>query len=100
MSGSSLAGIPTDEAIARLMREYGDRVHLLGLRLCSDPERAHDLVQETFIRALKGWDAFDGRSQASTWLYTIATRACQRLERLRVGEPSQKTSLERLLPTG
>ena len=33
---------------------------------------AEDLVQETFVRALRSWGGFDGRSKPSTWLYTIA----------------------------
>jgi RNA polymerase sigma-70 factor, ECF subfamily len=68
--------------------------------MCDDPEKAQDLVQETFIRALEGWDGFDGRSEPSTWLYTIASRACQRMERRRAGEPRSMQSLELLLPSG
>jgi RNA polymerase sigma-70 factor (ECF subfamily) len=57
-------------------------------------------VQETFLRALRGWDGFDGRSAPSTWLYTIASRACHRMERRRAGEPRRIQSLEQLLPSG
>jgi RNA polymerase sigma-70 factor (ECF subfamily) len=96
----TLAGTPAEAAIPRLMDDYADRIYGLGLRMCDDPEDAQDLVQETFIRALKGWDAFDGRSEPSTWLYTIASRACQRMERRRAGEPRRMQSLEQLLPGG
>lgn len=37
---------------------------------------AEDLVQETFIRAWRGIDKFEGRSSLRTWLYQIATNAC------------------------
>jgi len=93
-------GTPAKAAIPRLMDDYADRIYGLGLRMCDDPETAQDLVQETFIRALKGWEGFDGRSEPSTWLYTIASRACQRLERRRAGEPRRMDSVERLLPRG
>ncbi len=37
---------------------------------------AEDLAQETFLRAWKARDAFEGRASARTWLYRIATNAC------------------------
>jgi len=37
---------------------------------------ADDAVQDTMIRAWKGWDQFDGRSSVRTWLYRIATNVC------------------------
>lgn len=95
-----LAGQPAEAAIPRLMDDYADHIYGLGLRLCDDPEKAEDLVQETFLRALRSWDGFDGRSKPSTWLYTIASRACQRMERRRAGEPRHTRSLEQRLPTG
>lgn len=95
-----LAGTPADRAIPQLMDDYADHIYGLGMRLCGDPEKAQDLVQETFLRALKSWPGFDGRSKPSTWLYTIASRACQRMERRRAGEPRYLRSLEQRLPTG
>lgn len=95
-----LAGQPAETAIPQLMDAYADHIYGLGLRLCDDPDKAQDLVQETFLRALKSWSGFDGRSKPSTWLYTIASRACQRMERRRAGEPRHMSGLEQLLPTG
>jgi len=37
---------------------------------------ADDAAQETFIRAWRGLDRFDGRSSPQTWLYRIATNVC------------------------
>jgi RNA polymerase sigma-70 factor (ECF subfamily) len=68
--------------------------------MCGSPESAEDLVQETFLRALTAWDSFEGRSKPSTWLYTIASRACGRMKRLKSGQPPRLEPLERLLPSG
>jgi RNA polymerase sigma-70 factor (ECF subfamily) len=39
-------------------------------------EESEDLVQETFLRAWRGRDTFEGRSSLRAWLYKIATNAC------------------------
>ncbi|MCK6480342.1 MAG: RNA polymerase sigma factor [Planctomycetes bacterium] len=92
--------LPAEVAIPRLLEEHGGRMYSLGLRLCRDAHRAEDLVQETFLRAWRGWDRFEGRSSPATWLYSIASRVCRRFHRRRAGEPAGMASLEELLPFG
>jgi len=92
--------VPRETAFPVLIEAFGLRLHALGLRFCGNPEEAQDLVQEVFLRAYDKWSGFEGRAKVSTWLYTIAARACQRMHRKKSGEPERLESLDDLLPFG
>jgi len=83
-----------DVAVAQLFQQHGARVFALARRLCRTHEEAEDLVQEVFLAAHRHWDQFEGRGDASAWLWTIAARACARMHRRRVGEPLHTLSLD------
>ena len=59
-------------AFERLYRTHSGKVMGLCLRMTRRRDVAEDCVQQTFIRAWKSLQAFEGRSSFGTWLHRIA----------------------------
>lgn len=68
--------------VAALYERHSRELLVHCYRMLGSFTDAEDLMQETFARALKAQDTFEGRSTARAWLYRIATNAC--LDHLRI----------------
>ncbi len=66
-----------------LVERHSRSIFRLAYRMCGNEQDAEDVVQETFLRAYKQIDRFDGRSAFSTWLYRICANCSLDLLRSR-----------------
>ena len=55
-----------------LFTQYFPRVYRFARGLTGSDEAAEELTQQTFFKALKSLDSFQGRSDEATWLCSIA----------------------------
>lgn len=71
------------------LRSWIEEYRTLLLKVCimylADVQQAEDAVQETFLKAWKSMDKFEGRNGCSekTWLTTIAINTCRSCLRTR-----------------
>ena len=68
-------------ALDSLLTRYHGRLLRFGTRLCSSSQAADDVAQDTMLEVVKHIRDFRGESKFSTWLFTIARRACLRRHR-------------------
>ncbi|AST92289.1 MULTISPECIES: RNA polymerase sigma factor SigX [Sutcliffiella] len=55
-----------------LYEKYHQDVYQFLFYMVKNKEQAEDLVQEVYIKVLRSYDRFEGKSSEKTWLFSIA----------------------------
>jgi RNA polymerase sigma-70 factor, ECF subfamily len=73
---TSLVTKPGSGDLEQRLEEHRAELTAYSYRMLGSPFEAEDAVQETFIRAWRGYERFEGRAALRSWLYRIATNVC------------------------
>lgn len=80
MTQTQMSDRPDDRVAAEEFPQHAEQYRRALMahcyRMTGSIYEAEDLVQETYIRAWRSYERFEGRSSVRTWLYRIATNVC------------------------
>jgi RNA polymerase sigma-70 factor (ECF subfamily) len=77
------------EHFAELAMPYMDALYSAALRMTRNPSDAEDLVQETYLRAFRGFGGFQEGTNLKAWLYKILTNTFINIYRAKKRRPDE-----------
>ncbi len=80
------------EAFSELVDRYERQIYRLARHITQHEEDAEDVLQETFLKAFRGLNQFEGKSRFYTWLVRIAVN--ESLVKLRRRRADRTVSLD------
>jgi RNA polymerase sigma-70 factor (ECF subfamily) len=75
-----------------LVTRHRKPIYNFILRFVRDAAQAEDVMQETFLRLIKGADNYEKQAKFTTWMYTIARNLC--VDQARRGKHRKAASLD------
>jgi len=78
---AAVRGNPTEDDFERLTLPFLGDVARFARSLTRNPASADDLVQETYLQALRGWHTFQAGADPRRWLFAVCHHAFLRTAR-------------------
>lgn len=85
-----------EKAFEALVRQHGDYLYRVALRVTRSETEAGEAVQEALINAFRSIGGFESRSTLKTWLHRLVVNSA--LTRLRSIERRAEVSIDELVP--
>lgn len=85
----TLAGMADQAQFSELTMDYMPALYAAAMRMTRNPSDAEDLVQETYLRAYRGFEGFREGTNLKAWLYKILTNTFINSYRAKKRRPDQ-----------
>jgi RNA polymerase sigma-70 factor (ECF subfamily) len=81
-------------ALNQLVERYAPQVYRFAMRICRNREDAREILQDTFLNAIRSLGTFRGDSRFATWLFRIVVTSCAKAQNRRVVADSREIPLD------